>query len=377
MNLLELENFYSEFLKDDLKSLPQKVTTIFDIAGFPHYETVISNFYGFYFNPNAEHQFNDLFISALVELLKQKTKQKEFITNVANCFITREFYTDNGKYIDIVISEASENEDIVDNAIIIENKINASVYNDLQEYYNSVKVINNKIGVVLSLRTEKSLPNNFISITHNELLRQVELSSGSYFLNVPIKEVVILKEFIQNIKSMTQTKDLNEYYDFFFKHKEKVMEASDLFATIKSDIFKQVNDCCEKLNLGLKLGAQYNSVLRYYFSQNNLVYFTIWLDNIFNGDGDVQIYIELNEEGMTYLDVINSIDFNEEEKALLKETSKIRKTYLHYATGIFNPTNDDLRNFTNYIYSKISETPLQSIFLKIEKAINEKKKSSN
>jgi len=377
MTSLELENYYFDFLKADLKALPEKVTTLFDIAGFPHYETVISNFYGFYFDPNAKHQFGDLFISALVEVLKAKTKRTDFITNIANCFITREFYTDNGKYIDIVISEASENKDIVDNAIIIENKIYASVYNDLQEYYNSVKVIHNKIGVVLSLRPEKNLPSNFISITHNELLRQVEFSSGSYFLNVDTKEIIILKEFIQNIKAMTQTTDLKEYYDFFFKHKEKVMEAADLFSTIKADIFKQVNDCCEKLNLGLKLGAQYNSVLRYYFSQNNLVYFTIWLDNIFNGEGDVQIFIELNEEGMDYLNEINSIDFTEQEKAFIKETSKVRKTYVHYAIGVFNPSNEDLKNFTDFIYHKIVDTPLQSLFLKIERVINDKKQGSS
>lgn len=377
MTLFELENYYSDLLRADLKALPDKVTTFFDVAGFPHYETVISNFYGFYFDPNATHQFADLFISALVEVLKYKTKEGHFITNFANCFITREFYTDNGKYIDIVISEASENKDMVDNAIIIENKINASVYNDLQEYYNSVKVIKNKIGVVLSLRSEINLPSNFISITHNELLKQVEMSSGAYFLNADTREIIILKEFIQNIKSMTHTTDLKEYYDFFFKHKDKVMEAADLFSTIKTDIFKQVNECCDKLNLGLRLASQYSSVLRYYVSQNNLVYFTIWLDNIFNSSGDVQIFVELNEEGMNYLNEINSLSFTELEMTFIKETTKVRKTYIHYAIGIFNPSNEDLKDFTNYIYNRINETPLQTIFLKIESAINEKAKGSS
>lgn len=237
-------------------------------------------------------------------------------------------------------------------------------------------MLHNKVGVVLSLRVEKNLPSNFISITHQELLREVEISSGSYFLNADTKDVIILKEFIQNIKSMTQTKDLKEYYDFFFKHKEKVMEAADLFSTIQADIFSQVNDCCDKLNLGLKLQGKYNSLLRYYVSQNNLVYFTIWLNNIFNGAGDVQIFVELNEEGMNYLDEINSLAFTEEEKALIKETSPVRKTYIHYALGIFNPLNEDLKDFTNYIYHKITETPLQTIFLKIERAINDKKGSS-
>jgi hypothetical protein len=221
MTLKELEKYYEQLLKADLKVIPEKVTTLFDIAGFPHYETVMSNFYSFYLDPNGQHGFKDLFISALSEIIQRKTKCISVIANSKICYTEREVYTDNGKYIDIVVSEPSEIDDEVENALIIENKVNATVCNDLTEYYNSVRVNKSKIGIVLTLRPELYLPEKFINVTHDELVNQVEQSSGSYFLNGDIKQTVILKEFIQNIKSMSQTKDLKEYYEFFFNIKTK------------------------------------------------------------------------------------------------------------------------------------------------------------
>jgi len=314
MTLKELEKYYEQLLKADLKVIPEKVTTLFDIAGFPNYETVMSNFYSFYLDPNGQHGFNDLFISALSDIIKRKTGGHSIIANSNICYTEREV----NRKIDIVVSEPSEFDDVVENAIIIENKVNASVYNDLMEYYNSIKVNKNKIGVVLSLRQEADLPEEFINITHDEFINQVEQSSGSYFLNADLKQVVILKEFIQNIKNMSQTKDLKEHYEFFFKHQDKIKEIIKLYSTIKSDIFKQVDDVCEKLNeklnLGLELQGSDSSKLRYFSSKTASktapVYFTIWLDNLFNGDGEIYIFVELNEEGISHLDKINKIILN-------------------------------------------------------------------
>ncbi|MBA7578334.1 hypothetical protein ES708_20196 [subsurface metagenome] len=376
MTLRELEKYYEGLLKADLKVIPKKVPTLFDIAGFPHYETVMSNFYSFYLDPNGLHGLGDLFISALTDIIERKTKGGSVIANSKICYTEREVYTENGKYIDIVVSEPSENDDEVDNAIIIENKVNASIYNDLLEYYNSVQINRNKIGVVLSLRQKLNLPKGFINITHNEFINQVEQSSGSYFLNADLKQTVILKEFIQNIKTMSHSTDLKEHYEFFFKHQDKVKEISDLYATIKADVFKQAEEVCDKLNLGLKLQARYNSQLRYYFSKTAPIYFTIWLGDLFNGDGEIYIFVELNEEGISYLDKINKINFTPEEKKLLDETTKIRKTYIHYATREIKPSSEDIKDFTNYIYNQITETPLKDIFVKIENLLNNEKKGS-
>jgi hypothetical protein len=382
MTLKELEKYYEELLKADLKVIPEKVTTLFDVAGFPNYETVMSNFYSFYLDPNGQHGFNDLFISALSDIIERKTKGLSVIANSKICYTEREVYTDNGK-IDIVVREPSESGDRVENAIIIENKVNAPVKNDLIEYYNSIEVNKNKIGVVLSLRQEADLPEEFINITHDEFINQVEQSSGSYFLNADLKQVVILKEFIQNIKNMSQTKDLKEHYEFFFKHQDKIKEIIKLYSDIKSDIFKQVDDVCEKLNLGLELQGRSSSRLRYFSSKTAPVYFTILLEDLFkdlfNRDGKIYIIVELNKEGISHLDKINKIKFTDNEKKLLNETTKVRENekYIHYATKELKPSPEDIKDFTNYIYNQITQTPLIDIFLKIEKLLKDEKQKGS
>jgi len=56
----------------DLAKIPKikkKPRTFLGIAKQPHYENVLSNIYGFYFNLNEEHHFDNLFIKSLVECI--------------------------------------------------------------------------------------------------------------------------------------------------------------------------------------------------------------------------------------------------------------------------------------------------------------------
>jgi hypothetical protein len=126
--------------------------------------------------------------------------------------------------------------------------------------------------------------------------------------------------------------------------------------------------------MNLKLQAVYNSQLRYFYSSNAALVFTIWLAKLFDGSNEVQIFVELNEAGLKHLDAINKIEFTEEEKTFLDETTKVRKTYIHYATSILHPTADEIVNFTDFICNSISQTPLKSIFEKLEKCINQQDK---
>ena len=372
MTVSDYETKFADILAAEIKAIPQKVSTFFDVAGFPHYETVISNFYAFYFNPGANHGLGDLFLSALTDIISKKRNAPRILDDFSMCTVEREVFTTNGKFIDIVIKEPSEASYEAENAIIIENKIYAGLYNDLGEYYNHIQVNHRKIGVILSLRREPMLPDTYVNITHQELIAQVEQSSGLYFLNTDAKQLVILKEFTQNIKSMANRSDLSEQYDFYFKHEDKVREVSTMYNNLVADVFQQTNDACAKLEMGLELKSVYSSVLRYFTSPKASVFFTLLLDNVMNGEAYLDIIVELNEEGMNQLDEINKINFTAEERALLKETTKVRKSYLHYAHKATHPvTSEQLKNFTEYIYNEISNTPLKTIFLKIENRLVE------
>jgi hypothetical protein len=105
---------YEQYLEllSEFESLPKDVRSesIFDIAGYPHYENVASNILAFFLNPNNEHGLGQLILSSLLNLAAASE------TNQSNVQVSREVYTINGGRLDILIE--------TDNQLIgIENKI--------------------------------------------------------------------------------------------------------------------------------------------------------------------------------------------------------------------------------------------------------------
>ena len=73
-----MEDFYQEYseLLQEFNSLPKlnksksnKSQSIFNIAGYPHYENVASNILAFYFNPDNEHGLGNLLLHSLLSLI--------------------------------------------------------------------------------------------------------------------------------------------------------------------------------------------------------------------------------------------------------------------------------------------------------------------
>jgi hypothetical protein len=119
--------------------------------------------------------------------------------------------------------------------------------------------------------------------------------------------------------------------------------------------------------MGLELKSQYHSSLRYFCSKTTPVYYTIWLPELFTESHTITVIVELDAEGMKYLDGINKIEFDNSEQKIIKETARIRKSYIHYASQSFRLNVADIKNLTEYLYQTITTTSsLQSIFTKIE-----------
>ncbi len=218
----DLEEYFSELESHDLilHSLPP--ITFFDISGYPHYEDVISNYYRFFLDPEAEHGFGRMFLNAL---LNQLDRNIDFV----NIQIKREHSTDKGGSIDLCIIDEAENDEIL-NAIIIENKIYSGLRNDLIDYFNSVPA-KNKVGIYLTLNNEK-LPDEaaryFLNVTHKQWMDGVKAILGGYILNSNEKYLILLKDFIQNIENMSNEKEMNSNIKFYFEHSDKIKNLIEL-----------------------------------------------------------------------------------------------------------------------------------------------------
>jgi len=229
----ELRTNYGEIIDEPIVLDPPKDRTIFDISEYPYYEDIISNWYAFFFDPSAEHSLRDLFLQSLIEIINERGSE----SFMQNCHVEREFQTDKGGFIDLVLYEQAEEGEKFESAIIIENKIYAGIYNDLDDYYNSVITEpGQKVGVVLSLHKikVKDLPEEFINITHEELLEAIQRNLGEYVASAKLKYIHTLQDFISNLKQMTRPEEMQDHIKYYFDNATKIDDLLSLKVQAKN-----------------------------------------------------------------------------------------------------------------------------------------------
>lgn len=222
---------------------------IISIAGYPSWENVNSNLLAFYFDEKEEHNFNRLFLNSLLELCAKKINNDEIFKKIyfdGEFSVEREVVTHSGKRIDLVITEQTEIQSNENHeypktnwGIIIENKIYASLYNDLTEYWNTIKA-NHKIGIVLSISPIYINPRfkvdniYYINILHKELVDCVMQNLNDYYIDSDDRHLLFLKEYINNINSFYTNR----------KTAQKMDTILQLFQNNKENIrkFKKADD---------------------------------------------------------------------------------------------------------------------------------------
>ena len=321
------------------KKQKEKVT-FFDVTGYPHYENVASNVLKFFFDPNEEHGFGDLWFKSLLEAYNQKVDSSCAITHtdsltVANIF--REFSDDSGKRIDLLI-------DARPILVVVENKIGASVYNPLETYTEMVKryAKDNQINdptivkIVLSVSEEKLNPREgFVNVTYGDLFKKVKpslLNYGRYK-----KWVMFVKDFIANIEKRKEVVHMviDEKWTSFVNDNQKTFK--DMFERFKSDeearlsILKTINDDLTDIgSIVLKKGV-------YDYSKSSYVSQYIDLKNKDGSNICFETYMmryptgkEREDFDKLYISLWcrrkTNYDFSEVLKAIGKENAPIRIT---------------------------------------------------
>lgn len=368
MNLNELDFFLK---KNTIPKIKRNPKTFLGIAKQPHYENVLSNIYAFYFNAEEEHNLKDLFIVSLHEIITSKTSKDVTFTN--NFEIETEYSTKKGGRIDLLLSTDDE-------AIIIENKVYHLLNNDLNDYWNTIKTIDdNKVGIILSLRNISDTGHkHFINITHLELLKKVMENIGGYLLKANDKYLIFLKDLYQNItnlsKSFMEKKDL----EFYFKNQEEINQIAKFKFDVRDHIANEVENACDRANEEFKLyksKGNLNKRLRYFLSPNNKnLMFTVIYDKLLTDDKELKIIIELQKSALKDKKRYEDISFSIEEKSLLNETfqENKNKAYAHFAVKKYTLVEDEIINLSDFIVEKIEEDKLLSIYRKLDVLLRNK-----
>jgi hypothetical protein len=234
-NLATLEPFINEVLNIKF-NFKEDEKTFFDIAGFPHYENVVSNLYAYFLNPENDHNLGRLFLDSLIELT-----DKNLIFENVN--IEREKQTNKGR-IDILITDVKDKSEKAENAIVIENKIYAYEYNDFNDYLESTQA-NNITGIILSPYQSHIKQNEagFLYISHYDFINQIKANLGQYINDIPEKHLFILKEFIKSLEKLNISASMKENIEFYFKHHKKIDELVEL----KNEVNQYLIDQCYQL----------------------------------------------------------------------------------------------------------------------------------
>ena len=221
----ELTKEFEELLTQSTKLEKAPDSTLFDIAGFPHYEDVISNWYAFFLETDKEHGFGNLFLDALLSLIKGKIDTE---IELDSCKVNREHPTDKMGFIDLLVYEGMEGGKFI-NPIIIENKIYAEIYNDLEDYYDSIKAVDDtKIGVALTLKPVEVRDDRYINITHEELLTEIKNNFGDYLDKANPKYLLFLQDFTRNIMNLTKPNQMLNNVKFYYANADKLKSLSEV-----------------------------------------------------------------------------------------------------------------------------------------------------
>ena len=360
MNIEELKDFINNSSIPEVKAMPK---TFLGIAKQPHYENVLSNLYAFYFDVEEEHGFNSLFINSLMKLINKQKKEFRFSHSFS---IERESKTDDKGRIDLVFQ--SDNE-----AILIENKVYHHIKNnDFDDYWNSVKA-NNKLGIILSLKSISQNKDNFINITHIELFNEIFRNIGSYLLNSDNKYLIFLKDIYQNIINLTNSMDENQI-QFYYKNQEKINDIVSINNNIVEHVKKEVETACELIDKKLRLDAKRSNRLRYYHSPlvPNLM-FTVLFESFLAKGKSIWIIVELKDKLLKRKEELKSITFSEEEKKILNNNfnSDTSTAWAHFASWEYAIEEKKLLNLSSFIAKTIGNDGFLSIFEKLEKVLSE------
>lgn len=360
-----------ELLSDWLKhqnDLPKKRThkeTLLDIAGIDHLENHWSDIYAYFFNPKASHGLSRLFIDSLQDILCSKTKQSPLMMKsfsvLRECGVQDE--KGNTKRIDLLLQNEDE-------AIIIENKVYAALYNRLDLYWNKTNVQEeNKRGIVLSPWATPVKFHNFVNITHEEFAHTIENNLSAYFATANPKSLILLQDFIQNIYNVTHAMNEEEVY-FYFENREKINRLAEIRKNVVSHIWKTIEEDGNTKLLkplfkenGMKLSIKTKNNVDYcYYTFDALpdkVMLTLVYDTLWNYDKDgccIRMFLELQSKEM-----IKFVKDMKDTLELEPDGHKEDTTWWHYKGTKITFTPKELAN-SNDIATRIVNTIKESHF---------------
>lgn len=224
---VQLQKHSFELLLSEFRHTPKDVyrRTLLELTNYTgrRYEETISQLLAFFLDPKNEHGFGTLMINALLECLGL-----ELVGENENIDVSTEVSTAELKRIDLLVETESC-------LLVIENKIYAELYNDIECYrrYGELhKSKKNLVCVVLSLRElsqqerKKAESESFKVIYYNRLfaivgknVKSLVSENHSFILN---EYYVFLNDIIKTIHKKSEKNIITAMDKFILKNRVEI-----------------------------------------------------------------------------------------------------------------------------------------------------------
>ena len=216
--------------------------TFMDIChmGGDRFEERCSQIFRFFLSPEAPHNMRGLFLNSLLSLLH--CDDYSYTSKSVNV-ITEEM-TEDRKRIDITV--------IADDFVIaIENKIWASLYNELDKYKAHVETTypgKKLLLVVLSVKNitdpeelKKIKINGYVYVNYRDYFDEIKRNIGLYAMNADSTYMTFLFDFIRTIENRYYFANM-ELKNFFADHKQDIESLISEYNKYNDDILRQQID---------------------------------------------------------------------------------------------------------------------------------------
>ena len=212
--------------------------TFFSIAGIAHKELPLSNTYAFFFRSQNPHGLGKLFTLALLDIVRSKLPSTQVLTFDREVRASREHPMKLGQWLDLLVHDGPTDTSLqgASFALLIENKVNHRLHNNLENYWDSVKGVACKIGVVLGTRPEQP-ETPWLFIPHWELGRAIEARLGHFIGQANPRYLPVLLHFLEHLTHMSDSNHSNFAlaFDFAQRHREALRQSQLLLKQINSN----------------------------------------------------------------------------------------------------------------------------------------------
>ncbi|MFN8579153.1 MAG: hypothetical protein U0354_20175 [Candidatus Sericytochromatia bacterium] len=333
-----------DLLKLITKDIPQenkREIGFLDIIGRQEKETTISRIYSFFLDQEYSPAISEIMIDVLCSIICQK---RDIDFNLQSYITYTEYCTKNRNFIDIVLHDNDGGK-----CILIENKINHWLHNDLKDYWNTFDYVKeNKVGILLTLEKQDG-DENFINITHTEWLNNVV--QRGIPASVTFKEYTYFIDFVNNMNYLTKNNTMNEQTKFYFEHKEKIDKAILVRKEAERYVLNELGKVLRKYSWEF-YGNTLDWKNMWDKGNNSMIYYTVFPNEILNGK-TLTLIIEVDKDVVKRVDDLRSFLKDDILYKGMKKDGDVKPHMVHFVYKAYELNTDIINNLGDFVIEKI------------------------